>query len=472
MSNVKYSEQLKAILSDPIKSEITACKVKFLMENPFIGQIATRLDSIEAPWCRTGATDGRHLYWNREFMKGLTRDEKLFFIAHEVYHIVFDHVGRRGHRDPEIWNMAADYNINYSLKREKIGEMPKGGLYDERYTDDMSVYEIYDLLIENSTTIELPLDEHLDIGDDEEEEEDGDDDGDKKGKKEGEGEEGEDGEEDGKGKGKGKGKGEDGEDDEGEGEDGDKEGNKGKGGKTAKVRVLGKDGPPKLSKKEIDKLRQEIRSNIISAAQQAGADSIPLGLRKMINALVEPKLDWRSLLDAYIRSSVKDDYSFQNISRRSWGCSGAILPGQKYTERVEVFCAIDASGSTTQEMVTDFLSEVTGIVTSFPDYKIDLVSFDTEVYNHIVITPDNVDELYKYEIRGNGGTMFECVYEYMKREGIEPERLVFLTDGLPNSGWGDPNYADTIFIIHSNAHIVAPFGLTAHYERKAPKSRR
>jgi predicted metal-dependent peptidase len=339
--------------------------------------------------------------------------------------------------------MACDYNINYCLKREKIGEMPKSGLYDERYTDDMSVYEIYDLLIENSTTIELPLDEHLDIGDDEEEEEE--EDGKGKGKK-GEGEE------DGKGKGKGK--------------DGD-----GKDGKTAKVRVLGKDGPPKLSKKEIDKLRQEIRSNIISAAQQAGADSIPLGLRKMINALVEPKLDWRSLLDAYIRSAIKDDYSFQNISRRSWGCNGAILPGQKYTERVEVFCAIDASGSTTQEMVTDFLSEVTGIVTSFPDYKIDLVSFDTEVYNHIVITPDNIDELYKYEIRGNGGTLFESVFEFLKRESIEPERLVFLTDGLPNSGWGDPNYADTIFIIHSNAHIVAPFGLTAHYERKSFRSR-
>jgi predicted metal-dependent peptidase len=442
-----YSEQLQAILADPIKSEITHCKVKFLMENPFIGQIASRLDSIEAPWCRTGATDGRHLYWNREFMKSLNRDQMLFFIAHEVYHIIFDHVGRRGHRDPEIWNMAVDFNINFSLKQGKIGEPPSRDgkeiiLYDERYTDDMSAYEIYDLLIENSTTIEMPLDEHLDIGGEEDEDSDSDkdDDGDQ---------------EEGKGDGK----------------DGDKEGGEGNG-KTVKVRVLGKDGPPKLSKKEIEKLRQEIRANIISAAQQAGADSIPLGLRKMINALVEPKLDWRSLLDAYIRSSVKDDYSFQNISRRSWGCSGAILPGQKFTERVEVFCAIDASGSTTQEMVTDFLSEVTGIVMSFPDYKIDLVSFDTEVYNHKVITPDNVDDLYQYEIKGNGGTMFECIYEYMKREGIEPERLVFLTDGLPNSGWGDPNYSDTIFIIHSNAHIIAPFGLTAHYERKSPKGKK
>jgi hypothetical protein len=68
--------------------------------------------------------------------------------------------------------------------------------------------------------------------------------------------------------------------------------------------------------------------------------------------------------------------------------------------------------------------------------------------------------------------MFEAVYEYMKRESLEPERLVFLTDGLPNAGWGDPNYADTIFIIHSNAHIVAPFGLTAHYERKSPKGKK
>ena len=123
------------------------------------------------------------------------------------------------------------------------------------------------------------------------------------------------GESEGEGEGEGQGKG-----------DGSPGNGKGKQ-KTTKLRVLGKNGPPKLTKEEIEKLRQEIRSNIISAAQQAGAGSIPAGLRKMINQLIEPKLDWRSLLDAYIRSSVKDDYSFQNISRRSWGCSGAILPG-------------------------------------------------------------------------------------------------------------------------------------------------
>jgi len=38
------------------------------------------------------------------------------------------------------------------------------------------------------------------------------------------------------------------------------------------------------------------------------------------------------------------------------------------------------------------------------------------------------------------------------------------TDGYPGSGWGDPNYCDTLFIIHGSTSIVAPFGLTAYYE--------
>ena len=427
------AERLKAILADPVETEITKCKLDFLLDQPFLGQIITRLETIEAPWCRTGATDGRHLYWNREFMKGLTRDQKLFFFAHEVYHIIFDHVGRRGSRDPEIFNMACDFNINYSLVKEHIGEPIANMLYDERYTSDMSAYEIYDLLIENSTEIELTLDEHLEVNN------------------------GPDDEKDGSGSG-------DGESQEGEGE-GEGEG---KGKKKAKIRVLGKDGKPRLTNEDLDKFRREVRAAVIAAAQYAGSDRIPAGLKKMINNLLEPKLDWRSMLDAYIRSSIKDDYSFQNLSRRSWA-SGAILPGQKFSERVEVFAAIDASGSTTAEMVTDFLSELTGIVSDFPDYKIDLISFDTEVYNHVVITPENQDELYKYEIQGNGGTLFECVYEYMKREGIEPERLVILTDGLPNSSWGDPNYCDTIFIIHSNPHIIAPYGMSCAYEERTGK---
>jgi predicted metal-dependent peptidase len=417
-------------MSDPVYKDIVTARVKLLLEKPFFGNLSTRLIAVEAPWCRTAAVDGRHLYYNREFIKGLSRPELLFLIGHEVLHCVLDHLGRRGQRDPKIWNMATDYLINFILVHEKVGSMPQMGLYDQKYTDAMSAYEIYDLLKKNSVTIKLPLDDHLELGNDS-----GDGDGD------------------------------------GENEGGEKDDKKGKakpggsgGQKQTEVTVMGKDGPPKLTEEDLQKIRNELKAAIIQTAQQC-AGNVPLGVKRLISELVEPKLDWRSMLDAHIRSAVKDDYTFQRLSRRTWG-TGAIMPAQQYMDRVEVFCAIDASGSTTQEMVTDFLSETKGIMETFRDFKVTVLCFDTQTYNIVDFTPENLDEVYNYNIQGGGGTLFECVYEYLKREGIEPNRLVFFTDGYPNSTWGDPDYADTIFVIHGNEHIQAPYGISCHYDPK------
>jgi predicted metal-dependent peptidase len=414
-------------LSDPVYKEIVTARIKLLLEKPFFGNMTVRLVLKEAPWCRTAATDGRNLYYNREFIKGLTRPQLLFLLAHEVMHVIYDHLGRRGNRDPKIWNMATDYNINYGLVREKIGQMPEMGLYDEKYTDEMSAGEIYDLLKKNSVTIKMPLDDHLDLGNDSDSNDS------------------DDGDDDGEGEGNGQGK-----------------GGKGKQ-RTTSVTVMGKDGPPKLTEEDLQKIRNDLKAAVIQTAQQVGAGNVPLGVKRLISELVEPKLDWRTLLDAHIRSAMKDDYTFQRLSRRTWG-TGAIMPAQNFIDRVEVFIAIDASGSTSQSMVTDFLSEVKGICDSFRDYFLKIVCFDTEVYNYYEFTPENADDIPNYTIRGGGGTEFSAVTEFIKRESHEPNRLVWLTDGMPNSTWGEENICDQIFIIHSNAHINAPWGLTAHID--------
>lgn len=45
-----------------------------------------------------------------------------FLVAHEVLHVVYDHMGRREQRDPKIWNIADDYAVNADPKRHKIGD--------------------------------------------------------------------------------------------------------------------------------------------------------------------------------------------------------------------------------------------------------------------------------------------------------------------------------------------------------------
>jgi len=407
-------------LNDPVVYSIVEARIKLLFAKPFIGNLAARMVLIDASaWCNTAATDGRNLYYNREFIKSLTKEELLFLISHEVLHVCYDHIGRCGNRDPKVHNMAIDYIVNYVLVNDQVGKMPSVGLYDKRFTDEMTSEEVYEILMKESVTIKVPMDHHLSLKNEN-------DDDNKCGGEAGE-----------------------------NNENGEVE-----------VRVMGKNGPPKLTQEDIEKIKQETRAAMIQAAQACGAGSVPAGIRRLIDSLISPKMNWKELLDTHIRSSIKDDFTFQRISRRSWD-SGFIMPGQNFQDTIDVTCFIDCSGSMTEEMLKGFLSEIKGIMETFRDYKLGLAVFDTQVYNYLEYSPENQhDGIENYPIAGGGGTMFECCWEFMKREHIQPQRLIIFTDGMPNASWGSPEYCETLFVIYGNQqrNIVAPFGITAYYE--------
>ena len=137
-----------------------------------------------------------------------------------------------------------------------------------------------------------------------------------------------------------------------------------------------------------------------------------------------------------------------------------------YDETIDIAIAIDMSGSIGNKQAEDFLGEVKGIMDEYQDYNIKLWCFDTKVYNEQDFTADNGQELLDYEIFGGGGTDFDCNWEYMKEHDINPKRFIMFTDGYPWDSWGDADYCDTIFVIHSHhdKNLQAPFGITTHYE--------
>jgi predicted metal-dependent peptidase len=242
----------------------------------------------------------------------------------------------------------------------------------------------------------------------------------------------------------------DGEGDNGdEGEDGDQEG-KGK-------------GRPRLTAEEKKQIRDEIKEAMVAAAQSAGAGRVPAGVQRMIKDFTEPKMDWRQLLRMNIQSILKSNFSFSRPNRKSQQ-SGAILPGMTNDETIDVSIAIDMSGSISDAMAKDFLSEVKGIMDEYVDFKLDLWCFDTRVYGYQQFTGDTADEIMSYECKGGGGTDFDVNYDFMKNEGIEPKKFIMFTDGYPCGSWGDEDYCDSLFIVHGNETIVSPFGQTAYYK--------
>lgn len=391
-----------------ILDKLITARVGLLLKHPFFGNLATRLQLVDATdWCSTLATDGRRFYYNNDFVNRLTPKECEFGFAHEVLHNVFDHMGRRENRDPILSNIAADYAVNQILKDEGIGQAPSWIqiFQDNKYRG--KAYEaIYDELYEKADKIDISdLGELLD-----------------------------------------------------EHLDGDDEGNSGDGDKD------GEGKRPRLTAEERKQIRDEIKEAMVAASQSAG--KLPAGIERMIKDFTEPKLNWRQLLRQQIQSIIKNDFSFSRPNRKSQ-MSGVILPGMINQETIDVCVAIDMSGSISDSQAKDFISEVKGIMDEYQDFKLKLWCFDTQVYNFEEFSGDNAEDIMTYQVKGGGGTLFEANWEFMKSNDIQPKKFIMFTDGYPCGSWGDEDFCDTLFVVHGNDSIVAPFGITCYYDQNA-----
>ena len=225
----------------------------------------------------------------------------------------------------------------------------------------------------------------------------------------------------------------------------------------------GKDGRPSFTKDELKQIRDEIREATIQAANAAGAGNTPASVQRMIKEFTETKMNWREILRQQIQSVIRNDFTFQRPNRKGWHI-GAILPGMNFEETIDICVSIDMSGSISDAQAKDFLSEIKGIMQEYKDFKIKLWCFDTRVYTEQSFDGDTMDEFDEYEPMGGGGTDFDANWNYMKEHDINPKKFIMFTDGYPWDSWGDPDYCDTVFIIHGNDKIVPPFGEHAYYE--------
>ena len=402
-------EELEAMRSD-VADRIIVARVGLLLRHPFFGNMATRLKVENCDdWCPTAATDGKHLFYNTQFFNALSNKEIEFVIAHEILHCVFDHIIRREDRDPHIYNIACDYIVNNTLVRDKIGDPVKMiPIYQDWKYDGWqseAVYDdIYEKAKENGKKFLEQMGQLLD-----------------------------------------------------EHIDWEKKPGQGKGGKGQKR--------PHYTKEEMKKIRDQVKENMISAAQSAGAGNVPAEIERMIKELTEPKMNWREILRQQIQATVKNDYTFSRPSRKGWH-TGVVLPGMNFDQQIDCAIAFDMSGSIGNDQAKDFLSEVKGIMDEFKEYNVKLWCFDTAVYNEKDYSSTDGEDFSDYQPVGGGGTEFMCNWEYMKEHDIQPKKLIMFTDGYPFGSWGEEDYCETVFVIHGHhdRNFTAPFGVTAHYE--------
>ena len=457
------------------EDKITKARIDFIYNDcVFLGNLALRLKLVDATlWCPTAATDFKHLYYNRDFIGRCSLSEVKFVIAHEVMHCVYDHFNRRNGREPRMYNCAGDYVINLELKDLGIGEFPSsdtmmdpewaekmrqenpkawkkmrkefpggepGVLCDEKYRG-MASEEVYDLLMKDQKDQQQQQQCNSCGGS-------------------GEQDDGEGGTEpcdDCGGSGQSGGNGPvshdmhiDPEIGNGDGEDGE-------------------NGPVPMTQEEFDRMSDDMKKAIMDAAKVAegargSAGNMPGGVKRLIDEWTDSTVDWRDYLNNVIQSTLKSDYTWSRQSRKSMS-SSYYLPAMDNDDLVSVDLAIDTSGSMTSEMLKDILGEVKGIMDQFADFRLRVWCFDTSTYEIHEYGPDNVDDIYDFELVGGGGTMFECNWEMMREEEIMPDQFILCTDGYPCGSWGEEDYCDTVFLVHGHTNLVAPFGITVHHEK-------
>jgi predicted metal-dependent peptidase len=407
-----------------VVTKIKKARLSLLFNQPFFGSLIMQMPLVEADdWCPTAAVDGRYTYWNRKFFEGLTLDEVIFVLAHEVMHVVYDHLGRRGHRDPGYWNMAGDYVINAMLQNEKIGAMPtrpvpvkdgegntsqRVGLYDKRY-EGWTSEAVYDDLQKRKVTKQMTLDVHLELGKD--------------------------------------------------GQDGE--------GKKQMQGPNGKGIPVQVSDEDLKKIREELKNKVLQAAQAAQSQGkLPAGIARMVDMLVEAKINWRDYILQSIQSQLTADYAWHKPNRRHMG-SDVIFPSLIKEDTIDVEITIDQSGSISKEMARDFLSEIHGITQQYNNFTIGVSTFDTRLYNRQVFNSENVDELLDYEPKGGGGTDFNSFWNFYKKHDIQPKLLIVFTD-LECDDHGPRDYCDQVIWVVNNPYnkkILPDFGTWVRYER-------
>jgi predicted metal-dependent peptidase len=140
------TQQLTASELKDFEFKISKAKTQIVLQHPFWAVILLKRKLILGYTIPTACIDRRsQITINPRWAKDFTVAQLQFLLCHEVGHEVFDHINRRGARNPGKWNKAGDAVINDLLKECKVGEFIEGGV-DMPGSKDKTTDQIYNEL--------------------------------------------------------------------------------------------------------------------------------------------------------------------------------------------------------------------------------------------------------------------------------------------------------------------------------------
>jgi predicted metal-dependent peptidase len=356
----------KQVTDEEAINALVKSRANLVLDHPFFGALALRLESIVDRAAPTAWTNGQYLAINPDWFMGLSLSKRKGLLAHEIMHNALAHPFRRGTREPRKWNKACDYVINAILLDSGF-ELPDDGLIDSKYKD-WSAEKVYD---------SLP-------------------------------------------------------DDPGNGKGGNNSGSSDPGG-CGEVR----DASSNSGDNGSAPTEEDWQQAVVQAAQAAKMQgNLPGFAARLIGDLLRPKIDWRDVLQAFLDPTARDDYSWNKRNRRH---QDIYLPSLRSEQVGDVVVVVDTSGSIGGEELKRFNSELKAIMDYAKPKKIYVMDVDAKLHSVREFEPQDFD-IGPLKFKGGGGTDFKPAYNYIAKEGISPECLIYFTDLCCDSYPKEPDY--------------------------------
>jgi len=204
--------------------------------------------------------------------------------------------------------------------------------------------------------------------------------------------------------------------------------------------ATGPDGQP-LDDATIKQLEAQAKIEAIQSAKAAKATGkMPASLQRIIDEMVEVKTPWHQYLERHMTALVNEGVSWQRPNRR-FIHQGMYLPGvDKKPKMGTVVVGVDTSGSIGQQELNFFGGHLNRILETCHPEKVVVIYCDAAVAHVDEYTLD--DFPVKLTPHGGGGTAFKPVFDHIDDNDIEPEAIVYLTDGYGDQKSFTTHHAD------------------------------
>lgn len=387
--------------------KIESALTKLVIQEPFFATLAFLFSIKEDKEIPTFCTDGKNLFFNPEFCAGLKMEEIKTVLAHEVLHCALGHLWRMPTgADHETWNEAADHETNWILEESNETSRNRGQAEPFPFPCKESICLGNEFKGQAAEKIYQTL---------------------SKRKKP-----------------------------QGGGGQQDQKNQNGKGGTQGKGNKPGNFGDfiPQIQKVKAEQLKEEWNRATIQAAKVAkDKGNLPAEIKRMIEEIINPKINWKQILRDFLRELAENDYNFAIPNVRYFETTDFYLPSLKSETAGNVVFAVDTSGSITGENLSEFIAEAQSCLDELSPKKLTVISCDARIHEIETYEPG---EKIKSNWKGGGGTDFRPVFRHLENEN--PDVLIYLTDLMGDFPAEEPPYP--VLWIHqpTGRQESAPFG--------------